>query len=166
MKIKSIVIAAALASAAFGVMAAGQNSVTATGKTFSIGDDRSSSFTITTNTSGTLLGSSYVDVVGGGTLASVTFAGHAFTGSGGHWTLGSDIANFAAGTYTLNVVTGPGWDSDDFSYSGKIKFLTAVAAPFSIGSVAAIPEPESYAMLLAGLGALGFMGRRRQTNKV
>jgi hypothetical protein len=28
-------------------------------------------------------------------------------------------------------------------------------------SVAAVPEPETYAMLLAGLGVLGFTGRRR-----
>jgi hypothetical protein len=29
-------------------------------------------------------------------------------------------------------------------------------------SVAAVPEPETYAMLLAGLGLLGFMARRRK----
>jgi hypothetical protein len=29
-------------------------------------------------------------------------------------------------------------------------------------SVSAVPEPETYAMLVAGLGMLGFMGRRRQ----
>ncbi len=32
----------------------------------------------------------------------------------------------------------------------------------SITAVTAVPEPESYAMLLAGLGAIGFMSRRRQ----
>ena len=29
-------------------------------------------------------------------------------------------------------------------------------------SLAAIPEPETYAMLLAGLGLLGFIARRRK----
>ena len=29
-------------------------------------------------------------------------------------------------------------------------------------SVAAVPEPETYAMFLAGLGALGFVARRRR----
>ena len=30
-------------------------------------------------------------------------------------------------------------------------------------SVAAVPEPETYAMLFAGLGLLGVVARRRQT---
>jgi len=33
---------------------------------------------------------------------------------------------------------------------------------FSFTNVAAIPEPETYAMLLAGLGLLGFAARRRK----
>jgi len=38
-------------------------------------------------------------------------------------------------------------------------------APFSHdaqGMVTTIPEPETYAMLLAGLGLMGFVGRRRR----
>lgn len=31
------------------------------------------------------------------------------------------------------------------------------------GNVAAVPEPETYAMFLAGLGAMGFLGRRRKS---
>jgi len=29
-------------------------------------------------------------------------------------------------------------------------------------SVAAVPEPETYALMLAGLGLLGFMARRKK----
>jgi hypothetical protein len=32
-----------------------------------------------------------------------------------------------------------------------------------VESITAVPEPETYAMLLAGLGAMGFVARRRQS---
>lgn len=35
---------------------------------------------------------------------------------------------------------------------------------FSLQGVAAIPEPESYAMLLCGLSLIGFIARRKKTN--
>jgi len=38
---------------------------------------------------------------------------------------------------------------------------TEVGSP---GLIAAVPEPETYAMMLAGLGFLGFQGRRRKPN--
>jgi hypothetical protein len=53
----------------------------------------------------------------------------------------------AAGTYYLNV-TGIATGSQGGLYNGAI-------------SVAAVPEPETYAMLLAGLGVMGFIARRR-----
>lgn len=43
------------------------------------------------------------------------------------------------------------------SYGGSVEFM-AVAAP--------VPEPEIYAMLIAGLGLMGFVARRRQRNGV
>jgi hypothetical protein len=40
----------------------------------------------------------------------------------------------------------------------------AFAGLYTITStLAPVPEPETYAMLLAGLGAVGFMARRRKS---
>lgn len=50
--------------------------------------------------------------------------------------------------YTLHIVGHS--DSDSLVYSGEL----SVAAP--------VPEPESYAMLFAGLGLIGFAARRRK----
>ena len=43
--------------------------------------------------------------------------------------------------------------------------FTGTMTPISI-DVAAVPEPETYAMLLAGLGVLGFAARRRTQQSV
>jgi len=42
-------------------------------------------------------------------------------------------------------------------YGNYTTYFTSVASP-----VAAVPEPETYAMLLAGLGLIGLIARRRQ----
>lgn len=46
------------------------------------------------------------------------------------------------------------WNSDVYAGDTTVLFRTA--------SVVAVPEPETYAMLLAGLGVVGWLGRRRR----
>ena len=41
--------------------------------------------------------------------------------------------------------------------------LTGLIGPHGIVFVSDVPEPETYAMLLAGLGLVGFVVRRRET---
>lgn len=59
----------------------------------------------------------------------------------------------AAGSYSFNVLVATSGTT-----SGEYFGNFTVASP----SVAAVPEPETYAMFLAGLGLLGFVSRRRQ----
>lgn len=63
--------------------------------------------------------------------------------------------------------------SSQWSFTGSYNYFAVVSGdrlvggPWSPGegeidAIAAIPEPETYAMLLAGLGLLGFAARRRK----
>lgn len=62
----------------------------------------------------------------------------------------SGFIPLAAGKYTVN-----------FNYGPKVTSLTGGTYTGGI-TVAAVPEPETYAMLLAGLGLIGFSARRRK----
>ena len=54
----------------------------------------------------------------------------------------------------------PGESSSEFFWLGPLA-SDFIAFTYE-GGVLAVPEPETYAMLLAGLGMLGFMARRRK----
>jgi hypothetical protein len=46
--------------------------------------------------------------------------------------------------------------------SGDFKGYQEYAWAVRDGDVAAVPEPETYALMLAGLGLVGFMARRKK----
>jgi choice-of-anchor A domain-containing protein len=68
---------------------------------------------------------------------------------------GDVLATGAALTNTQNIEGGVFVNS--LTQKGEIHL-----DPFT-GNLAAVPEPEAYAMLLAGLGLVGFMARRRRS---
>jgi hypothetical protein len=80
----------------------------------------------------------------GGTLDGVAFSSLA----GG---TGSITRNLSAGNHSIHI-SGNLTSGSNMSYGGGLT-LTAVAA---------VPEPETYAMLLAGLGVIGAIARRRK----
>ncbi len=73
-----------------------------------------------------------------------------FTGSG---LLGATANSSNANTQWVTVTDETGMTSFTIT-TGQIAFEMAVAAP--------VPEPETYALMLAGLGAMAFVARRRK----
>lgn len=76
---------------------------------------------------------------------------------------------------SLNGITGTIMNNGKWSFAGidgtsttplvlTLMGATSKSSALYSGelSVAAVPEPETYAMFIAGLGALGFMARRRR----
>jgi ice-binding like protein/PEP-CTERM motif-containing protein len=106
----------------------------------------------------------YWNVGSSATLDGDTFAGNVLASTittDGNLTMGcgrllAATANVALNGVGSNISTGCGVAGDiGFGSSG-----------FDQAGVAAIPEPETYALMLAGLGLLGFAARRRMQKTV
>jgi len=73
-------------------------------------------------------------------------------------------------TASAGPVSLVGGDSYKLYFGGMVTppdFYPALSLDnVSVSAVSPVPEPESFAMMLAGLGALGLMGRRRMPKSV
>ena len=72
------------------------------------------------------------------------------------------------GDYTLGFVFGTGSalvgaDKPSIPIAANFNFPDA---PSPVPNVSAVPEPETYAMMLAGLGLIGFVARRHKAAKI
>jgi len=65
-----------------------------------------------------------------------------------------------SGFYTINLTTGAATLVGELGYGGN----TAIAPPLLDITVAAVPEPASYALMLGGLLAVGGLARRRKAS--
>jgi len=126
-------------------------------------------------------GNVLIAAVGGQTISQVKFDYFTYFDSGittspttNAWSL-LDGSNTLFASGTLEATGGPvNTDKQDvksFVYDLTPGLYSAVTLTFSndtaMGfdnfSVTAVPEPETYALMLAGLGVVGFVARRRKT---
>jgi hypothetical protein len=75
--------------------------------------------------------------------------------------------NFSGYMYVLDAAgtTVPGFTNDYFTHSGDTITVNMAGLRANYGDtilIRAVPEPETYAMLLGGLGMVGWMARRRK----
>lgn len=72
--------------------------------------------------------------------------------------------SFTGGTGRYAGATGGGTyvGHSDYTADNPLALFSGASTLDSIGTVTTVPEPETYAMLLAGLGLLGFAAQRRK----
>lgn len=111
-----------------------------TGPLFATGSDESG------QAAGTLIGQNFGLLSQSGLSAAFgTLVGR--IGGGDYFAIGTSYTGVAATAGTLSLSY---WDSNRADNFGSVT-----------ANVTAVPEPETYALMLAGLGALGFIARRR-----
>jgi len=107
----------------------------------------------------------------GGMINKLTFVGYAVDGTIANYSLGYQSGiigdGVADGTVSRTFALGAGSYSlwvGGADYAGQFNPLAETMNKFGVSAsiaVAAVPEPETYAMLLAGLGVIGGIARRR-----
>ena len=78
------------------------------------------------------------------------------------WTIDFQGASLDLDSPSLKIQFLTGADATSKTGSLLSQTIPAVSAAFAVPAISAIPEPETYAMMLAGLGLLGFVARRRR----
>lgn len=158
--IKQIVVAVALAGAV-GVVAADTATATATASTGATGYtflDLSGSITIADATFTTTNGGIAMTFNEGGNFDALLTNATSLTVNYKK----KNSSTVSSDTFSLT----PGYgDTLDRSFGGNGASFVSATLDYTYTPTTAVPEPESYAMLLAGLGLMGTIALRRNKNK-
>ena len=154
---------AGLASCGSGTTAISSGSTELFGNAFSSAQSFSDCYSFSVGTGSDAFGGtltidplSFLDI----NISSVTLSGTGLVTSLIDTTPGVfSFSNLVAGTYQLVVsglvTKGKGWDD-------ILPLPVGYAGSLTANAVAPVPEPETYAMLLMGLGTVGWIARRRK----
>jgi PEP-CTERM motif len=88
------------------------------------------------------------------TFNTVSFDGKTYTGD--------DLLGFTASGDNTQSMLATITVEDGYTSLGNVVFASTGTA-FELAAVAPVPEPETYALMLAGLAAVGFIARRRKS---
>jgi len=190
MKLSRPLLSAAIAAAAFAAVPASANTLTYQGVTFETmavdGDTLRLSILNATNATGDWTGINYLkafEIKDIGNVTGATLAGWSVSVDNGlaafgcttGGTPGACFTSSPPASLTNNLVYTIDFTGTNLDFSAphlKVMFLTGINDTQKTGDLlsqtipmAPIPEPETYALMMAGLGAMGFVARRRKQAK-